>query len=138
MYAVEASGAQPMICRRTPYTLPSSDHNITQLIARLNSGSPGLCKGQRNEQKAHVQHQHQHQHPIGHLCALSLLDRAMLNVTDAFTTYCSLAAMDLISWWLCGFVLLGVYCCIAICHHLRPRKLKRTRSKSIRNCFQVK
>ncbi|PWY71827.1 hypothetical protein BO94DRAFT_255358 [Aspergillus sclerotioniger CBS 115572] len=62
----------------------------------------------------------------------------MLNVTNAFTAYCSLVTMALIPCRLCGLVLLGVYCCVAICHHQLPRKLKRTRSKLTPDCFQMK
>ncbi|OJI79715.1 hypothetical protein ASPTUDRAFT_59757 [Aspergillus tubingensis CBS 134.48] len=48
-------------------------HNITQRMARLNSGSPGLCKGQRNGQEDLVKCEH----PIRHPYALLLLNRAI-------------------------------------------------------------
>ncbi|RDH37612.1 hypothetical protein BDQ94DRAFT_136733 [Aspergillus welwitschiae] len=67
--------AQPVNTQKAPYTLLSSDrcHNITQRMARLNSGSPGLCKGQRNGQEDLVECEH----PIRHPYALSLLNRAI-------------------------------------------------------------
>ncbi|RDK39586.1 hypothetical protein M752DRAFT_50603 [Aspergillus phoenicis ATCC 13157] len=67
--------ARPVNTQKAPYTLLSSDrcHNITQRMARLNGGSPGLCKGQRNGQEDLVECEH----PIRHPYALSLLNRAI-------------------------------------------------------------